>query len=170
MATVTLGGEPISVGGNFPRPGDSAHSFMLVDKDLKDVSLSSFWGKRKILNIVPSLDTPVCQASTRRFNEAASNLPNTVVLVISADLPFAQNRFCGAEGLNNVVTLSTMRGRDFHKDYGVMIMDPPLSGLTARAVIVLDQNDKVVYSELVPEIKQEPLYDAALAAARGEPL
>lgn len=170
MATVTLGGEPISVGGNFPRPGDSAHSFMLVDKDLKDVSLSSFWGKRKILNIVPSLDTPVCQASTRRFNEAAASLPNTVVLVISADLPFAQNRFCGAEGLNNVVTLSTMRGRDFHKDYGVMIMDPPLSGLTARAVIVLDQNDKVVYSELVPEIKQEPLYDAALAAARGEPL
>ena len=170
MATVTLGGEPISVGGNFPRAGDSAHSFMLVDKDLKDVSLSSFWGKRKILNIVPSLDTPVCAESTRKFNEAASSLPNTVVLVISADLPFAQNRFCGAEGLENVITLSTMRGRDFHKDYGVMIMDPPLSGLTARAVIVLDENDKVVYSQLVPEIKQEPNYDAALAAARGEPL
>ena len=170
MATVTLGGEPISVGGNFPRPGDSAHSFMLVDKDLKDVSLSSYWGKRKILNIVPSLDTPVCAESTRKFNASASKLPNTVVLVISADLPFAQNRFCGAEGLKNVVTLSTMRGRDFHKDYGVMIMDPPLSGLTARAVIVLDENDKVVYSELVPEIKQEPVYEAALAAARGEPL
>ena len=170
MATVTLGGEPISVGGNFPRAGDSAHSFMLVDKDLKDVSLSSFWGKRKILNIVPSLDTPVCAESTRKFNEAASSLPNTVVLVISADLPFAQNRFCGAEGLENVITLSTMLGRDFHKDYGVMIMDPPLSGLTARAVIVLDENDKVVYSQLVPEIKQEPNYDAALAAARGEPL
>jgi thiol peroxidase len=170
MATVTLGGEPISVGGNFPRPGDSAHSFMLVDKDLKDVSLSSFWGRRKILNIVPSLDTPTCQVSTRMFNELASSLPNTVVLVISADLPFAQNRFCGAEGLKNVITLSTMRGRDFHKDYGVMIMDPPLSGLTARAVIVLDESDRVVYSELVPEIKQEPIYDAALAAARGEPL
>jgi thiol peroxidase len=170
MATVTLGGEPIAVGGNFPRVGDSAHSFMLVDKDLKDVSLSSFWGKRKILNIVPSLDTPVCQASTRKFNEAVGSVPNTVVLVISADLPFAQNRFCGAEGLNHVITLSTMRGRDFNKDYGVMIMDPPLSGLTARAVVVLDENDKVVYSELVPEIKQEPNYEAALAAARGEPL
>ncbi len=170
MATVTLGGEPISVGGNFPRVGDSAHSFMLVDKDLKDVSLSSFWGKRKILNIVPSLDTPTCQASARKFNELAASIPNTVVLVISADLPFAQNRFCGAEGLKNVITLSTMRGRDFHKDYGVMIMDPPLSGLTARAVIVLNENDKVVYSELVPEIKQEPTYEAALAAAKGEPL
>jgi thiol peroxidase len=170
MATVTLGGEPISVGGNFPRVGDSAHSFMLVDKDLKDVSLSSFWGKRKILNIVPSLDTPTCQVSARKFNELAASISNTVVLVISADLPFAQNRFCSVEGLKNVVTLSTMRGRDFHKDYGVMIMDPPLSGLTARAVVVLDENDKVVYSELVPEIKQEPIYDAALAAAKGEPL
>ena len=170
MATVTLGGEPIAIGGNFPRQGDSAHSFMLVDKDLKDVSLSSYWGKRKILNIVPSLDTPVCQASARKFNEAIGAIPNTIVLVISADLPFAQNRFCGAEGLDHVITLSTMRGRDFHKDYGVMIMDPPLSGLTARAVVVLDENDKVVYSELVPEIKQEPNYEAALAAARGEPL
>ena len=170
MATVTLGGEPIAIGGNFPRPGDSAHSFMLVDKELKDVSLSSFWGRRKILNIVPSLDTPVCQASARKFNEAVSSIPNTIVLVISADLPFAQNRFCGTEGLKNVVTLSTMRGRDFNKDYGVMIMDPPLSGLTARAVIILDENDRVVYSELVPEIKQEPNYEAALAAARGEPL
>mgnify|MGYP001580795866 CR=1 FL=1 len=170
MATVTLGGEPISVGGNFPRVGDSAHSFMLVDKDLKDVSLSSFWGKRKILNIVPSLDTPVCLTSARKFNELAASLPNTVVLVISADLPFAQNRACATEGLKNVVTLSTLRGRDFHKDYGVMIMDPPLSGLTARAVIVLDENDRVVYAELVPEIKQEPIYDAALAAAKGEPL
>ena len=170
MATVTLGGDPISVAGGFPRPGDTAHSFMLVDKDLKDVSLSSFWGKRKVLNIVPSLDTPVCAESTRKFNAAASSLPNTVVLVISADLPFAQARFCGAEGLKNVITLSTMRGRDFHKDYGVMIIDPPLSGLTARAVVVLDEHDKVVYSELVPEIKQEPNYEAALAAARGEPI
>lgn len=168
MATVTLGGEPISVGGNFPRPGDSAHSFMLVDKDLKDVSLSQFWGKRKILNIVPSLDTPVCQESTRKFNATAGALPNTVVLVISADLPFAQNRFCSVEGLTNVITLSTLRGRDFHKDYGVMIMDAPLAGLTARAVVVLNENDKVVYSELVPEIKQEPDYAAALAAARDE--
>ena len=116
MATVTLGGEPISVGGNFPRPGDSAHSFMLVYKDLKDVSLSTFWGKRKILNIVPSLDTPVCLESARKFNATAASLANTVVLVISADLPFAQNRACATEGLKNVVTLSTLRGRDFHKD------------------------------------------------------
>jgi thiol peroxidase len=168
MATVTLGGEPITVVGNFPRPGDSAHSFMLVDKDLNYVSLSKFWGKKKILNIVPSLDTPVCQASARKFNEAANELPNTVVLTISADLPFAQNRFCGAEGLKNVITLSTLRGRDFHRDYGVLITDPPLGGLTARAVVVLNEQDKVIYSELVPEIKQEPNYQAALDAAKGE--
>src|SRR5687768_15902108 len=115
---------------------------MLVDKDLNDVSLSQFAGRRKILNIVPSLDTPVCAESTRKFNELASMLPNTVVLVISADLPFAQSRFCAVENLQNVFTLSTMRGRDFHKDYGVMITDYPLAGLTARAVIVLDENDK----------------------------
>ena len=168
--TVTLGGEPVTIGGEFPRPGDKAPSFMLVDKDLKDVSLSHYYGKRKILNIVPSLDTSVCQASARRFNAEAATLPNTVVLVISADLPFAQTRYCGAEGLSNVITLSTMRGRDFHKQYGVMIMDPPLSGLLARAVIVLDENDKVVHSQLVPEIQHEPNYDAALAAARGVPL
>ncbi len=166
MATVTLGGEPMNVAGTFPREGDTAHSFMLVDKDLNDVSLSQFKGKRKILSIVPSLDTPVCAESTRKFNQAAGMLPNTVVLVISADLPFAQGRFCGAEGLNNVITLSTMRGRDFHKDYGVMITDYPLSGLTARAVIVLNENDQVLHAELVPEIKQEPNYEAALEALR----
>ncbi len=166
MATVTLGGEPMNVAGTFPRVGDTAHSFMLVDKDLNDVSLSQFKGKRKILSIVPSLDTPVCAESTRKFNQAAGMLPNTVVLVISADLPFAQGRFCGAEGLNNVITLSTMRGRDFHKDYGVMITDYPLSGLTARAVIVLNENDQVLHAELVPEIKQEPNYEAALEALR----
>jgi len=165
--TVTLKGEPVNVGGDFPRPGDQAPSFMLVDKDLKDVALASFHGKRKVLDIAPSLDTAVCQATVRRFNAEAATLPNTVVLVISADLPFAQARFCGAEGLDNVVTLSTMRGRDFHKQYGVMIMDPPLSGLLARAVIVLDENDRVVYAQMVPEITQEPDYDAALTAARG---
>lgn len=136
---------------------------MLVDKDLKDVSLSEFSGKRKVLSIVPSVDTPVCATSTRVFNQRASELSNTVVLVISADLPFAQSRFCGAEGLDNVIMLSTMRGRDFYKDYGVMITDPPLSGLMARAVIVLDEKDKVIHAELVPEITQEPDYDAAIA-------
>ena len=166
MATVTFKGEPLNVGGTFPRVGDSARSFMLVDKDLNDVSLSQFAGRRKILNIVPSLDTPVCAQSTRRFNELASMLPNTVVLVISADLPFAQSRFCAVENLQNVFTLSTMRGRDFHKDYGVMITDYPLAGLTARAVIVLDENDKVLHAELAQEVTREPDYDAALTAAR----
>ena len=167
MTTVTLAGDPLNVGGKFPKPGDAVHGFMLVDKDLKDISLSQFKGKRKVLNIVPSLDTPTCAISTRKFNSVAAELPNTVVLVVSADLPFAQNRFCATEGLNNVITLSTLRGRDFHKDFGVMITDVPLAGLTARAVIVLDENDVVLYSELVPEIQQEPDYDAALQVLRS---
>lgn len=167
MATVTLEGEPLHVGGHFPQVGETAHSFMLVGKDLQDVSLSSFAGKRKVLSIVPSIDTPVCAESSRVFNRLASEMDNTVVLVISADLPFAQGRFCGAEGLGNVVMLSTIRGRDFHKDYGVMITDPPLSGLTARAVVVLDENDRVLHAELVPEITQEPDYDAALQVLKG---
>lgn len=168
MATVTLGGEPLNVGGTFPRVGDTAHSFMLVDKDLKDVSLSKFFGKRKILSIVPSIDTPTCAESTRKFNTIASNLPNTVVLVISADLPFAQSRFCGAEDMDKVTMLSTMRGRDFHKDYGVMITDIPLSGLLARALIVLDERDRVLYAELVPEIQHEPNYAEALKVLQEE--
>jgi thiol peroxidase len=166
MAQVTLGGNPITVAGSFLRKGDSAPEFSLTTKDLKDVGLKEFAGKRKVLNIVPSLDTPVCQKSTRVFNEKASGLTNTAVLVISADLPFAMGRFCGAEGLTNVVTLSTMRGRDFHHKYGVDITDGPLRGLTARGVVVLDENDRVLHAELVPEIKQEPNYDSALAALK----
>jgi thiol peroxidase len=166
VVSVTFKGEPLNVGGTFPKVGDTAYSFMLVDKDLNDVSLSQFAGSRKILNILPSLDTPVCAASTRKFNELVSRLPNTVLLVISADLPFAQSRFCSVEGLQNVVTLSTMRGRDFNKIYGVMITDYPLAGLCARAVIVLDENDEVLHAELVPEITAEPDYETALAAAR----
>ena len=166
MAQVTLGGKPITVGGKFPGRGDSAPDFSLTTKDLKDVGLKDFAGKRKVLNIVPSLDTPVCQKSTRVFNEKAGALPNTTVLVISADLPFAMSRFCGAEGLSNVVTLSTLRGRDFHQKYGVDITDGPLKGLTARGVVVLDEHDKVMHAELVPEIKQEPNYDAAFAALK----
>jgi len=166
MANVTLGGNPITVAGNFPKKGDSAPDFTLTAKDLKDVGLKEFAGKRKVLNIVPSLDTPVCAKSTRVFNEKAGALPNTVVLVISADLPFAAARFCTAEGLNNVVTLSTVRGGDFKTKYGVDITGGPLKGVTARAVIVLDQNNKVLHSELVPEIKQEPNYDAALAVLK----
>ncbi|MGH8750200.1 MAG: thiol peroxidase [Burkholderiales bacterium] len=166
MAKVTLAGNPVSVAGTLPAPGQKAPDFKLVNKDLKDVGLKDFAGKRKVLNIVPSLDTPTCQKSTRRFNQEASQLNNTVVLVISADLPFAQARFCGAEGLNNVVTLSTMRGAEFMKNYGVAITDSPLGGVTARAVVVLDGNDKVLHSELVPEIKNEPNYDAALKALK----
>lgn len=164
MSTVTLEGNPLHVEGHFPQPGEKAHSFMLVDKDLNDVALSHFAGKRKVLSIVPSLDTPTCAQSTRVFNQQAASLANTVVIVISSDLPFAQSRFCGAEGIENVITLSTLRGRDFHRDYGVLITEHPLTGLTARAVIVLDENDKVIYSQLVPEIADEPDYDAALAA------
>mgnify|MGYP001595866108 CR=1 FL=1 len=166
MASVTLGGNPIMVAGNFPRKGDTAPDFTLTNKDLKDVSLKDFAGKCKVLNIVPSLDTPVCAKSTRIFNEKAGGMANTAVLVISADLPFAMNRFCGAEGLANVTTLSTVRGREFHTKYGVDIADGPLKGLTARGVVVLDQNNKVLHAELVPEIKQEPDYEAALAVLK----
>ena len=166
MATVTLAGNPIELAGTFPRVGQNAPPFTLVGKDLKDVSLKAFAGKRKVLNIVPSLDTPVCAKSTRVFNEKAGAAPNTVVLVISADLPFAANRFCTAEGINNVVTLSTVRGGDFKAKYGVDITSGPLKGVTARGVVVLDANNKVLHAELVPEIKQEPNYDAALAALK----
>ena len=166
MANVTLGGNPITVNGNFPKPGEIAPDFTLTGKDLKEVSLKDFPGKRKVLNIVPSLDTPVCQSSTRTFNQHASSLNNTAVLVISADLPFVGGRFCGAEGLDNVTTLSTFRNRDFHSSYGVDVGDGALRGLTARGVVVLDENNKVLHSELVPEIKQEPKYDAALAALK----
>lgn len=164
MATVTLKGNPVHVGGNFPKSGDSAPDFKLTASDLSDVSLANYAGKRKVLNIVPSLDTPTCAKSTRVFNEKASSMNNTVVLVIAADLPFAMSRFCGAEGLKNVVTLSTFRGKDFHSKYGVDIEDGPLRGLTARGVVVLDENNKVKHAELVSEIAQEPNYDAALAA------
>ena len=164
MANVTLGGNAVTVNGNFPKPGDTAPDFALTGNDLKEVTLKDFAGKRKVLNIVPSLDTPVCQTSTRTFNQKASGLQDTVVLVVSADLPFAAKRFCTTEGLNNVISLSTFRNRDFHTKYGVDVADGALKGLTARGVVVLDANNKVLYSELVPEIKEEPKYDAALAA------
>lgn len=166
MTDVTLGGNPINVAGNLPRKGDIAPDFTLTSKDLKDVGLKDFSGKRKVLNIVPSLDTPVCAKSTRVFNERAAEAPNTAVIVISADLPFAMNRFCSTENISNVVTLSTLRGRDFHGKYGVDITNGPLKGLTARAVVVLDENNRVLHSQLVPEIKNEPDYEAALAALK----
>jgi thioredoxin-dependent peroxiredoxin len=160
--TVTLGGNPLMVAGTFPQKGQSAPAFALVGKDLADVALASFSGKRKVLNIFPSIDTPTCATSVRKFNQTANNLANTVVLCISADLPFAQSRFCGAEGVANVITLSTMRGREFLEAYGVALSSGPLAGVAARAVIVLDEKDHVLHSELVAEIKNEPDYDAAL--------
>jgi thiol peroxidase len=166
MATVTLKGTPIHPNGALPAAGAPAPDFKLTGTDLKDVSLADYKGKKKILNIVPSLDTPTCATSTRKFNESGGKLANTVVLVISADLPFAMKRFCTTEGLSNVVSLSMIRGKGFAKTYGVLIEDGPLAGLSARAVVVVDENDKVVYRELVPEIGQEPNYDAALAAAK----
>ena len=166
MAQVTLKGNPIHTNGELPAVGAHAPDFKLTNGDLKDVSLADYKGKKKILNIVPSLDTSVCATSTRKFNESASKLPNTVVLVVSADLPFASKRFCTTEGLQNVVPLSLMRDKSFAKDYGVLLQDGPLAGICARAVVVTDANDKVVYRQLVPEIGQEPDYDKALAAAR----
>jgi thiol peroxidase len=166
MATVTFKGSPIDVAGSFPTKGQTVPDFELVSKELKGVSLAEFAGKRKVLNIVPSLDTSVCAVSARKFNEKAGGLANTVVLVISADLPFASSRFCAAEGLQNVVTLSTLRGSGFKRSYGVDITSGPLAGLCARGVVVLDEKNKVLHSELVPEIAQEPNYDAALAALK----
>ncbi|MEF8728275.1 MAG: thiol peroxidase [Accumulibacter sp.] len=163
-STVTLGGKPFQLSGSFPQPGQVAPAFSLVGKNLADVKLSSFAGQRKILNIFPSIDTPTCATSVRKFNEQASALPGVVVLCISADLPFAQSRFCGAEGLDRVVTLSTMRGREFLTDYGVALSEGPLAGLAARAVLVLDADDRVLHSQLVAEIKDEPDYPAALQA------
>ncbi len=161
---VRLDGAPVTLFGKFPEVGQAAPAFTLVDKDLKDVALKDFAGKRKVLNIVPSLDTAVCASSARKFNEAASKLNNTVVLLISADLPFAMSRFCVAEGLENVVPLSLMRGRDFMRNYGVKIADTVLAGLAARAVLVLDEHDRVLHAELVSDITHEPNYDSALAA------
>lgn len=166
MAQVTLRGNPVNVDGQLPQVGQQAPAFTLVGAGLADVSLGSLAGKRKVLNIFPSVDTPTCATSVRTFNAEASKLENTVVLCVSADLPFAQARFCGAEGLDNVVNLSTMRGAEFLKNYGVALSDGPLAGIAARAVVVLDENDKVLHSELVAEIGSEPNYDAALAVLK----
>ncbi len=160
--TVTLRGNPVRVDGDLPKAGTTAPDFKLTSAALADVSLKDFAGKKKVLNIVPSLDTPTCATSTRKFNESASKLDNTAVLVVSADLPFAAKRFCELEGLKNVAHLSTFRHPEFLKQWGVALAEGPMAGLTARAVVVLDENDKVIHSEMVPEIAQEPNYDAAL--------
>ncbi len=164
MATITLEGNEIHTNGDLPEIGASAPDFKLTTKDLNDVSLADFAGKKKLLNIVPSLDTGICAMSTKKFNDAARGRDDVVFLTISSDLPFAQGRFCEAEHIDAVQTLSMMRDKNFAKDYGVLITDGPLAGITARAVVVLDAGNKVVYTELVPEIVQEPDYDKALAA------
>ncbi len=164
MANVTLGGNPLHTSGELPAKGSHAADFSLVNGDLGTISLDNYKGKKLILNIFPSLDTGTCATSVREFNKRASGLENTTVLCISRDLPFAQKRFCGAEGIENVVTLSDFRDGAFGKNYGLELLDGPLQGLHARSVVVLDENHNVVYTELVPEIKNEPNYESALAA------
>lgn len=164
MATITLKGNPIHTVGDVPAVGTVAPEFSLANGELADVSLADFAGKRKILNITPSLDTGVCAASAVRFNKEVGGLDDVVMLNISADLPFASSRFCQAEGLAHVVNLSCFRSPAFGRDYGVEITDGPLAGLLARAVLVLDQDNNVLHAEQVPEIAQEPDYAAALAS------
>jgi len=166
MTTITLRGNPLAIDGNLPQVGQNAPAFSLVNKDLADVTLSDFAGRHKVLNIFPSIDTPTCATSVRRFNEEAAH-GNAVVLCISADLPFAQARFCASEGLSHVQCLSTLRDAHFARHYGVAIADGALRGLCARAVLVLDENNKVLHSELVAELGNEPDYATALNALKS---
>lgn len=163
MSTVTFKGTPFKLAGNLPAVGKQAPAFKLAAGDLSDKQLADFKGKTKIISIVPSLDTPVCALSAQKFNEAVSKRDNVVLINVSADLPFAQGRFCESNALRNIVTLSTFRSASFGTDYGILIAEGPLAGLMGRAVIVIDPSDKVTYVELVTEITQEPNYEAALA-------
>ena len=167
MATITLGGNAITTSGSLPAKGTKAPDFILTKEDLSNVSLKDFAGKKKIVNIVPSLDTGVCATSARKFDHEVAALSDTVLLTVSCDLPFAMARFCKAEGLTNVISLSQMRNRNFGHDWGVEMTSGPLAGILSRAVVVLDASDKVVYAEQVPEIKQEPDYASALAAVKS---
>jgi len=164
MAQVTLKGNPVSTNGELPSVGSQAPEFKLVAADLSDKGLADFAGKKKLISIVPSLDTPVCAISTVKFNNAAKENADLMVLIVSADLPFAAGRFCTGESLENVATLSLMRSKQFAKDYGILLTDGPLAGVTGRAVLVLDEDNKVLHSQLVTEITDEPDYDAALSA------
>ena len=164
MAQTALGGNPINLVGELPEVGSQTPSFSVTKADLSELTEADLAGQRVVLNIFPSIDTPTCAASVRKFNELASGLDNTTIVNVSADLPFAQGRFCGSEGLNNVTNTSTFRGG--FGSYGVAMADGKLAGLLARAVVVLDENGKVLHSQLVPEIAQEPDYEAAIAALR----
>ena len=162
MSNITLRGNPIHTVGNLPEVGSQAPDFKLTKTDLSDVTLADFKGKRILLNISPSLDTSICATSVRKFNEAAAKLNNTAVLYASLDLPFAHNRFCTTEGIENVVSLSELHDRSFGESYGVRIEDGPMAGLLSRAVVIIDETGKVIYTEQVPEIAQDPNYEAAL--------
>lgn len=164
MATITFKGNAIETAGTLPEVGSQAPAFTLTGTNLSDMTLEQFRGKRVVLNIYPSVDTGICAMSTRRFNEEAQNLDNTVVICVSKDLPFAHSRFCGAEGLENVLSASEFKDSNFSDAYGVTMLGGPLNGLMSRAVVVVDENGKVVYTEQVPEIVQEPDYAAALAS------
>jgi len=166
MADITHRGNPVHTIGELPAVGSTAPDFRLTDANLNDVTLADFRGKKKLLNIFPSIDTPTCALSTRKFNEYAAKHPNAAIIMVSADLPFAQQHFCSAESTHNVKTLSMLRDRHFAKDYGVLLLDGLYQGITARAIVVIDEHDKVVYTELVPEIRQEPDYEQALAALK----
>ncbi len=166
MSNVKFKGSPVSLAGNFVNKGETAKPFVLTDSELSEQNLENYKGKKKLLNIFPSLDTDVCATSVRKFNEKAGKFDNSVVLCISKDLPFAHKRFCSTEGIENVVTLSDHKCTSFGSDYGILINDSPLSGLFARAVVVIDENDKIVYTELVDDIAQEPDYDKAIEALK----
>ncbi len=163
MATTQLAGNPVTLTGNFPIKDAVAKNFIAVQQDLSEISSESFKGKKMVLNIFPSIDTDVCATSVRKFNERAAALENTQVMCLSADLPFAHKRFCGAEGIENLITASLFRNQTFAVDYGVLIADGPLKGLTARAVIVVGETGNILYAQLVDDITHEPDYDAALA-------
>ena len=164
MASITLKGNECNTCGDLPAVGSSAPAFTLIAGDLSECGLDSFAGKNVVLSIFPSMDTPVCAISVRSFNEKAAGLDNTVVVNVSKDLPFAQKRFCESEGIEGVTNLSAFRGDQFGQDYGMTIVDGPLTGLLGRAIVVINESGEVVYTELVPEIAQEPNYDAALSA------
>ncbi len=164
MASVLLQGKAVALSGEFPEVGGQALDFLLVNKKLKDVSLQTFSGRKKLIYSVPSLDTPVCATTTKKLNELAAKSPDLAVLVVSADLPFAMGRFCGSEKLKNLVPLSTMRSAQFATDYGLLISEGPLAGLLARALLVLDEANNIVFARLTDDIASEPDFDAALAA------
>lgn len=168
MAQITLKGNPINTSGKLPQIGTTAPDFVLTKTDLSDISLKDFAGKKIVLNIFPSVDTPVCAMSIRKFNSEIDKIDNAVAICASADLPFAHARFCGAEGIESAISVSELRNKEFGEAYGVRIVDGPLSGLLARAVVVIDENGKVIYTQQVPEIAEEPDYDKALNMVKGD--